>query len=89
MTMPHSLDLNPTYEIFIDVEMYLGGIGRVVYSDNTEQFVDDFGNEYSPRLSEKDLAEFCTENIGMYESFHSENISSIVRMITTKMKPFW
>jgi len=83
------LDLNPKYKIFQDVEIYLGGIGRVIFEDDTEQFLDEFGNEFSPRLPEKELAEFCEENINKYETFHDENVSLIIRCETPAINPFW
>lgn len=83
------LDLNPEYRIFEDVETYLGGIGRIIYQDDTEQFVDELGNEFSPRLPEGDLAKFCTENIDKYEGFYNENLSLIIRCETPEIKPFW
>ncbi|EKN5159591.1 TPA: hypothetical protein ACHR7L_004841 [Yersinia enterocolitica] len=83
------LDLNSKYPIFEDIETYLGGIGRIVYQDDTEQFVDELGNEFSPRLPESELARFCSENIEKYERFYNENISLILRCETPEMQPFW
>jgi hypothetical protein len=84
-----TLDLNPEYPVFVDIEMFLGGIGRVVYEDKTEQFVDEYGSEYSPRLPEAELAEFCLANIDKYESFYTSNLTAILRFDTPKMAPFW
>ncbi|HEN3452048.1 TPA: hypothetical protein U5D73_004562 [Yersinia enterocolitica] len=88
---PHTivLDLNSEHRIFEDIETYLGGIGRIVFNDDTQQFVDELGKEFSPRLSECELAKFCTENINKYECFYNENISLILRCETPEMKPFW
>lgn len=87
---PHEivLDLNAP-EIFGEVEVYLGGIGRISYEDGTEQFVDEMGREYSPRLSAKELEVFCSDNLDKYISFHSENVRSIVWGVTPAMNKFW
>lgn len=82
-------DPSSRYEIFENMEVYLGGIGRVVYLDDTQQFLDESGNEFSPRLAESALAKFCIENIEMYERFYKENISLIIRGKTPKIKSFW
>ncbi|ENM6787250.1 hypothetical protein AB8O30_004185 [Escherichia coli] len=83
------LDLNSKYPIFEDIEMYLGGIGRIVFTDDSHQFIDEVGNVFSPRLSEEELANFCAENLSKYESFYNENLSLILRCETPEMKPFW
>jgi O-antigen ligase len=85
-----ALNFENEHKIFEVIKKYLGGIERVIYQDNTQQFIDRSGNEYSPRLPESELAVFCKENIDMYDCFYKQNLSSIIiQHVTPKMKPFW
>lgn len=83
------LDLNSAYAIFEDIEMALGGTGRIEFEDGTQQFVDEEGSVFSPRLPEKELAAFCEEHLETYLAFHGENARKIVRCEPLTMKPFW
>ncbi|EGU3395818.1 hypothetical protein H3J60_004546 [Salmonella enterica] len=83
------LDLNSAYPIFEDIEMALGGTGRITFEDGTQQFVDEEGSVFSPRLPEKALAAFCEEHLETYLAFHSDNARKIVRCEPLTMKPFW
>jgi hypothetical protein len=62
------------------VEGFLGGVGRLVFTDNTLQFAE---NEtypdviYSPRLTEIELELFCKNNIGQYEKYFDDNFEAI------------
>ena len=83
------LDLNTKYPIFGDIEVYLGGVGRIYLEDDTVQFVDEDGNIFSPRLPEGELAEFCKANLYRYEAFHNENESMMDQGQKPTMNPFW
>lgn len=83
------LNLNSEYAVFEDIEVYLGCVGRITYPDNTQQFVDEHGNEYSPRLSESELAAFCMKNMQKYEQYHSDNEESNERGERVQMIGFW
>lgn len=62
------------------VESFLGGIGRLCFSDGTLQFAE---NEtypdivYSPRLSEEKLEQFCKDNLAEYEAYFETNFDAI------------
>lgn len=83
------LDLNPKHPIFADIEVYLGGVGRISFEDDTVQFVDEEGNIFSPRLPEEELAEFCKVNLSRYEAFHEANEILIDQGQRASMTPFW
>lgn len=75
-----------------EVEQLLGGVGRVVYDDGTEQFLDDYGEPeyiYSPRLTPEKLERFCEENIHHYQDFHTNNMRKIIRGERVPMPSFW
>ena len=74
------------------MEQLLGGVGRVVYDDETEQFLDDYGEPeyiYSPRLAPEKLERFCEENIHHYQNFHTNNMRKIIRGERVPMPSFW
>lgn len=83
------LDLNSKHPIFADIEVYLGGVGRISFEDDTVQFVDEEGNIFSPRLPEEELAEFCKVNLSRYEAFHDANEILMDQGQTLPMMPFW
>lgn len=83
------LDLNTKYPIFGEIEVYLGGVGRIYLEDDTVQFVDEEGNIFSPRLSEEDLAKFCEANLSQYEAFHDANENLFDEGQRPQMTPFW
>lgn len=65
-----------------EVEVLLGGIGRLCFPDGTFQFAE---NEtypdivYSPRLTEDELEIFCEENLNHYIAYyemHREKIDA-------------
>ena len=61
------------YPAITAVEIYLGGIGRLVFPDGTVQFAhrDTYPNIIcSPRLSEPELELFCKENLAYYEKYY-------------------
>lgn len=74
------------------VEILLGGVGRLMFPDGTEQFVDD-DNEpaliYSPRLKPDELERFCERNLNRYERFHQEHEEKLMRSERVAMEVFW
>lgn len=74
------------------VEILLGGVGRLMFPDGTEQFVDD-GVEpaliYSPRLKPDELERFCGQNLDRYERFHQEHEEQLVNYESVAMEAFW
>jgi len=64
------------YPAITAVEIYLGGVGRLMFPDGTVQFAD---NEtypdvvYSPRMTEDNLEVFCKVNITHYEKYHEKH----------------
>jgi hypothetical protein len=74
---PEGAKKNPNIAM---VEGLLGGIGLLCFPDQTVQFAE---NEtypdivYSPRMSEKDLEQFCKANISVYEAYFDENFEAI------------
>lgn len=83
------IDLNSAFRIFEDIEISLGGTGRIEFEDGTQQFVDEEGNVFSPRLPESKLAVFCEENLESYREFHRINAHKIDRCEPLTMTPFW
>lgn len=83
------IDLNSGFPVFEDIEMSLGGTGRIEFEDGTQQFVDEEGSVFSPRLPEKQLAAFCEENLESYREFHRINADKIDRCEPLTMTPFW
>ena len=65
-----------------DVEVFLGGVGRLCFDDGTMQFAD---NEtypdvvYSPRLPPEELEQFCKDNRAKYEHYFESNFDAIDR----------
>lgn len=81
-----------TAPFITEVEMLLGGIGRLVFPDGTEQFVDDDDEPvyvYSPRLAAEELEAFCEANIERYRSFYDQHLPRLVRMERVPMDKFW
>lgn len=74
------------------VEILLGGVGRLVFSDGTEQFVDDDTGPiliYSPRLKPEALERFCGENMANYERFRQDHEAQLENFERVPMDPFW
>ena len=70
-------DTHKIYSSIAEVEILLGGVGRLCFPDGTEQFAEnDTYPEvvYSPRLTTQALAAFCEQNIDHYRA-HSERYS--------------
>lgn len=62
------------------VEMFLGGVGRLVFPDGTVQFAEnDMYPDvvYSPRLTEDELEKFCEVNLSKYETYFENNFELI------------
>lgn len=75
-----------------EVEILLGGVGRLMFPDGTQQFIDD--NEepayiFSPRLKECDLEIFCEINIERYRAFHNANSAKLLQYESVFMEKFW
>lgn len=83
------IDFNSAFRIFEDIEISLGGTGRIEFEDGTQQFVDEEGNVFSPRLPESQLAAFCEKNLESYREFHRINEHKIDRCEPLTMTPFW
>jgi len=70
------LDLSGDFPAIAEVEVLLGGIGRLQFPDGTYQFAE---NEtypeivYSPRLTEKELEDFCREHMDKYQAFNDQH----------------
>jgi hypothetical protein len=76
------------------VEVLLGGVGRAVYPDDTEQFLDQGMNgevelTYSPRLAPDELEEFCRKNIAHYEAFNAAHAHELDECKRVPMVQFW
>lgn len=74
------------------VEILLGGMGRLMFPDGTEQFVDDDAEPaliYSPRLLPDDLERFCEQNLDRYERFHQEHEEQLMNFERVEMEAFW
>lgn len=74
------------------VEILLGGVGRLVFSDGSEQFVDDDTGPiliYSPRLMPDVLERFCGNNMAHYEAFHQKHEAQLESFERVPMDPFW
>ncbi|WP_324729662.1 DUF6012 family protein [Pseudomonas chlororaphis] len=86
------LDLSGDHPYMTEVEDLLGGVGRVIFPDGTEQFVDDYSEPwglYSPRLRPEALEQFCKENIAHYQAFHEAHESQLIRCESVPMERFW
>jgi len=62
------------------VEGLLGGVGRLCFPDGTVQFAENESYPdivYSPRLTEQDLDQFCSENLATYERYFDTNFEAI------------
>lgn len=63
------------------VEELLGGVGRLIFPDGTEQFAE---NEtfpdvvYSIRGTEEELEEFCKNNLLKYQQYNDQNLDAIL-----------
>ncbi|PBP37507.1 hypothetical protein [Pseudomonas syringae] len=74
------------------VEILLGGVGRLMFPDGTEQFVDDDAEPaliYSPRLQPDALERFCEEHMDRYERFHKEHEAQLAGFERIAMDAFW
>jgi hypothetical protein len=74
------------------VEILLGGVGRLMFPDGTQQFVDDDVEPaliYSPRLPPEDLERFCEQNLARYERFHQEHEAQLMEFERVAMEAFW
>lgn len=83
-----------TFPFMTQVEELLGGIGCVVYPDDTEQFLDQGGDgepdlAYSPRLPRAELEVFCRENIGQYVAFNAAHADELEECKRVPMVQFW
>lgn len=81
-----------TEPFITDVEMLLGGVPLVTFSDGTEQFLDDSAepiHEYSPRLAAGLLENFCKENIQKYEAFNEEHGNEKLMNDRVHFPKFW
>ncbi|EJZ60958.1 Hypothetical protein I1A_000037 (plasmid) [Pseudomonas fluorescens R124] len=80
------------YPCTTEVEILLGGVGRVMYPDGMEQFVDDDAEPvhiYSPKLSKAELELFCEKNIAHYQAFHEAHEAQLAICERVPMTPFW
>lgn len=74
------------------VEILLGGVGRLMFPDGTEQFVDDDAEPaliYSPRLKPGDLERFCEQHLDHYERFHQAHEERLMNAERVAMQAFW
>lgn len=74
------------------VEILLGGVGRLMFPDGTEQFVDDDDEPvhiYSPRLLPKELEKFCEKNLDRYQSFNDKHEEQLADYERIPMEAFW
>ncbi|WP_209320142.1 hypothetical protein [Stutzerimonas chloritidismutans] len=86
---PHGAETEP---FIAEVEMLLGGVPVVTYSDGTEQFLDDSAepiHAYSPRLAAGELEEFCKANIERYEAFNAEHGDEKLMTERVPLTRFW
>lgn len=81
-----------TFPHIAAVEILLGGVGRSMFPDGTEQFLEVVGETvhvYSPRLVPAELERFCQTNLERYQAFHEENEEAIQNYECVPMAPFW
>lgn len=74
------------------VEILLGGVGRLMFPDGTQQFADAEVQPvliYSPRLQPAALEQFCGEHMAQYERFHTEHIEQLAEFESVAMTAFW
>lgn len=74
------------------VEILLGGVGRLMFPDGTEQFVDDDSDPaliYSPRLKPEELERFCEQHLDHYERFHQAHKEQLMNAEPVAMAAFW
>lgn len=75
-----------------EVEMLLGGIPQLIFSDGTYQFADQNSRPvivYSPRLPELELEAFCRENIERYKQHYEQHKQAIDELQAPAIVPFW
>ncbi|WP_071547542.1 hypothetical protein [Pseudomonas aeruginosa] len=75
-----------------EVESLLGGIGRSVFPDGTEQFQEKDGSTlhvFSPRLHPDDLERFCEENLGRYQAHHDAHADALNSYQIVPIDHFW
>lgn len=80
------------YPSIAEVEVLLGGVGRLCFPDGTEQFAenDSFPETvYSPRLPQADLAAFCTQNIEIYRAYNERYREEIDAGDAPAITRFW
>jgi len=74
------------------VEILLGGVGRLMFPDGTQQFVDNDEEPvliYSPRLTPDELEQFCEQHLERYERFHQEHEEQLMDFERVAMEAFW
>lgn len=74
------------------VEILLGGVGRLMFPDGTQQFADAEVQPaliYSPRLQPAALERFCKEHLAQYEQFRAEHEEQLADYEPVAMTPFW
>jgi hypothetical protein len=74
------------------VEILLGGVGRLIFPNGTQQFADDDAEPvliYSPRLPPEALERFCKENMDRYERFNAEHEKQLAECEPVAMQAFW
>ena len=75
-----------------EVESLLGGIGRTVFPDGTEQFQEKDGSTlhvFSPRLPLAELERFCEANLGHYQAHHDAHADALNNFQIVPMPHFW
>lgn len=85
-------DLAKKFPATTQVEMLLGGIGRAVFPDGTEQFMDQYVEPaviYSPRLAPQALEAFCLANLAAYEAHYTKHEEAIEQYLTPAIEHFW
>lgn len=63
------------------VEMLLGGVGRLMFPDDTLQFAENDSypeTVYSPRLNENELEMFCKENMERYQAYYEQHKEALI-----------
>lgn len=86
---PHSAKNFPS---LTDVEIYLGGVGRLCFPDGTEQFAENDTYPdivYSPRLMPEALEAFCKQNIALYEAHFNLHRRAIAQDDAPAITRFW
>lgn len=85
-------DMSKKTPFMTEVELLLGGIPQLIFTDGTYQFADQDSKPvivYSPRLPELELEAFCRENIERYKQHYEQNKEAIDNNETPVIVPFW